>query len=74
MAVFPPDQRRFIRPDELNFTRFPLPAVKAIDTKLNNIDTPYGFGTGIVISLYYVLTAAHNLYDKNLARTQNKII
>ena len=32
MTVFPPDNRRVIRPDEPNFTRFPLPAVTAIDS------------------------------------------
>jgi hypothetical protein len=32
MAVFPPDNRRVIRSNEPNFTRFPLPAVTAIDT------------------------------------------
>ena len=32
MAVFPPDRRRIIRPGENDFTRFPLPAVTAIDT------------------------------------------
>lgn len=32
MAVFPPDERRIIRSNELDFTRLPLLRVAAIDT------------------------------------------
>ena len=65
MAVFPPDERRIIRPNELDFTRLPLPSVTAIDTTINVTNqSPFGYGTGVVINPNYVLTAAHNLYDK----------
>ena len=67
MTVFPPDERRVIRPNELDYTKLPLPGVTAIDTKLVVPNKPpFGFGTGVVISPHYVLTAAHNLYDKSI--------
>ena len=72
MAVFPPDQRRIIRPEENDFTRYPLPAVTAIDTTIDD-PRPFGYGTGIVISPNYILTAAHNLFDKSLNKYQSAI-
>ena len=35
MAVFPPDERRIIRPIDDDFTQSPLPSVTAIDTTIN---------------------------------------
>jgi hypothetical protein len=49
MAIIGNDKRRVIRPNEPNFTTFPLPAVTAIDTKIN-VGFPNGFGTEIVRS------------------------
>ena len=74
MAVFPPDERRIIRPNELDFTRLPLPSVTAIDTTLDaDQKNPFGYGTGVVINPNYVLTAAHNLYDKSADQFQDAI-
>ncbi|MEM9275573.1 MAG: cadherin-like domain-containing protein [Cyanobacteria bacterium P01_F01_bin.143] len=64
MTVHGVDNRRVIKPNEPNFTSFPLPAVTAIDSTINaDSNAPFGYGTGVVISPHYVLTAAHNLYD-----------
>ena len=64
MTVFPPDNRQVVEPTETNLTTFPLLAITAIDTTIQigrRLDV--GYGTGIVISPNYVLTAAHNAID-----------
>ena len=56
------DERRVIRPEEDDFTNFPLPAVTAIDTVSPpppGFSSPYAYGSGIIIAPNYVLTAAH---------------
>ena len=71
MAVYPPDLRRVIKPTEQEFNTFPLPAVTAIDTTIffNDGRNPEaGFGSGIVISPNYVLSAAHNFYPPDEAK------
>lgn len=60
------DERRVIRPNEPNFTRFPLPAV-------TTVDTTNGFGSGIVIAPNYILTAAHVVYDYVLKENAEKV-
>ena len=63
MTVFPPDRRRIINPNNA----FPFPAVAAVDVRvLNtpvNVANIWNFGSGITISPYHVLTAAHVVYD-----------
>ena len=76
MTVFPPDNRRVIQPSEQEFDTFPLPAVTAIDTTIffNDGRNPEaGFGSGIVISPNYVLSAAHNFYPEDVERNQDEI-
>jgi len=57
MAILPPgDQRRVVRPSDPEFTMFPLPAVTAIDTRLDaDPNAPFGFGTGALISQGYFI-------------------
>lgn len=80
MTVFPPDTRRVIQPSEPEFDTFPLPAVTAIDTTINLNPDPIGipdleagFGSGIVISPNYVLSAAHNFYPEDVEENQDEI-
>lgn len=66
------DQRRIIKPNEPDFTRKPLPSIVAIDNDVivNNQILP-GYGTGIVISPSYILTAAHVIYEKDFGGIGN---
>ncbi|AFZ33633.1 Na-Ca exchanger/integrin-beta4 [Stanieria cyanosphaera PCC 7437] len=74
MAIIGNDERQVVRPSDSNFTTFPLPAVTAIDTTINIKGEDFrGYGTGVVINPHYVLTAAHNLYDRNSGEYQKKI-
>jgi V8-like Glu-specific endopeptidase len=76
MTVFPPDNRRVIKPFDIDFDRFPLPAVTAIDTTIffsDGRNPEAGFGSGIVISPNYVLSAAHNFYPEDIRRNQDEI-
>ena len=80
MTVFPPDNRRVVKPFDLDFDRFPLPAVTAIDTTVNLNPDPNGipdleaaYGSGVVISPNYVLSAAHNFYRRDLKKNQDEI-
>ena len=61
------DNRRIIHRFDVveDITKEPLPSITAIDSTLD--DLPPAFGTGVVISPNYVLTAAHVLYDKSIA-------
>lgn len=76
MTVFPPDNRRVIQSSEQEFDTFPLPAVTAIDTTIffsDGRNPEAGFGSGIVISPNYVLSAAHNFYPQDVERNQDEI-
>lgn len=64
MSVFNPDYRQVINPNNLQFNLFPFPAVTAIDIQYSNRN---GIGSGIVISPYHVLSAAHNATKNGVA-------
>jgi len=76
MTVFLPDNRRVIQPTDSDFNKFPLPAVTAIDTTIDlnpggDMELEAGFGSGVVISPNFVLSAAHNFYPEDEARKGN---
>jgi len=82
MAIFPPDQRQAIQPNNPLFNTFPLNAVTAVDFEIQDLQASAGSGnqfelnraSGIVISPYHVLTAAHVVYsDDNFDDENNPI-
>ena len=71
------DERRIIHRYDVteDITRKPLSSITALDFRfLSDIESFNSYGTGVVISPNYVLTAAHNLYAKGASSGfQNQI-
>ena len=74
MGIRGNDQRQIIQPNTSDFNTPPLPAVTAVDAIhiINNQLVPT-LGSGIVVAPNYVLTAAHNIYDKDNVNAENAI-
>jgi Ca2+-binding RTX toxin-like protein/uncharacterized protein YegL len=74
MVVYNPDTRRVVNSENPLLNDFPLNAVTAIDnTIVINNNFFQDIGSGIVISPHYVLTSAHNAYDKNTGARAGEI-
>lgn len=74
MSIRGNDERLIIRPNTDGFDTPPLPAVTAVDAIhiINNQLEPT-LGSGITIAPDYVLTAAHNIYDKDNLNDEDAI-
>ena len=83
MGIRGNDERRIIRSNTSAFNIPPLPAVVAVDAIHVFDNRPIGdelisgliptLGSGIVITPNYLLTAAHNIYDKDNVNDEDAI-